>query len=215
MKPGHSQGTAAFSLVEVTLAVAIIGFAFAAIIGLVPVGLNSFRATKNVSTASQISEQIFSDVQATAWVELTGTHLTQAGATQATPNTTLTAGTVPGTYTLRLPAPAGPLTAPTSASPYFTRYFNDQGAETTSLDPAAIYQVNARVLFGTPWVQSTAGATANADLATVQVQIAYVPGQQTPDLGSGTTANLWTGTVGRGAIAIQMFTFQTCVARNF
>jgi uncharacterized protein (TIGR02598 family) len=75
MKPGHSQRAAAFSLVEVTLAVVIMGFAFVAILGLVPVGLNSFRTAKNVSTASQISQQMFSEVQATAWAELLKQHL--------------------------------------------------------------------------------------------------------------------------------------------
>jgi type II secretory pathway pseudopilin PulG len=214
MKPGHSQRAAAFSLVEVTLAVVIMGFAFVAILGLVPVGLNSFRTAKNVSTASQISQQIFSEVQATAWAELTGTQLTQAAA-QATPNTTLQRGTFSGTYTLRLPAPTGPLTAQTAGSPFFTRYFNDQGTETVSTDPTAVYQANVRVLFGTPWVQPGAGTTSNPDLATVLVQIAYVPSQQAPDLGSGANANLWTGTAGGGALPIQIFTFQTCVARNF
>lgn len=134
---------AAFSLVEITLAVGIMAFAFVAILGLVPVGLNNFHETKNVSVSSQISQQVFAQVQATAFPQLTG--LMSDGTTT---NPTIIAGSVTGTSFLRLPAPNS-----TAAAALFVRYYNDQGEEVTSGDPTCVYQANVRVMYGTPYVQ--------------------------------------------------------------
>ncbi len=177
----------AFTLVEVTLAVGIMGFAFVAIVGLVPVGLTNFRQTKNASVASQISERMYSEVQ----------------------NTTFERLTKPG-KTWRLP-----VSDAEGAS--VVRYFDDQGQELGAYGPTALYQVNVRVASATPFVQPGAAdhrpVPPNPDLATVTIQIAYNPGNLPLDLDATSTPTLWTGTSGKATVPI--FNRQTCVVRNF
>ncbi len=62
-----------FSLIEVAMAIAITAFAAVAIVGLVPIGMDSFQQTKNVSISSQISQQIFSELVALPFSKLTPT----------------------------------------------------------------------------------------------------------------------------------------------
>jgi uncharacterized protein (TIGR02598 family) len=54
---------AAFSLVEVALAVGITAFAVVALLSLLPSGLSTFRSTLESSIGSQIAQRIFHDVQ--------------------------------------------------------------------------------------------------------------------------------------------------------
>ena len=173
----------AFSLIEITLAVGIMGFGFVAILGLVPLGLNSFRDTKNLGISSQISEQILSELQTAPFTN------------QTKPTASLTQNNPVGTM-FSLPV----------------RYFNDQGIEVLSTDATGIYQANVRVLVGPSFVQSpAAGAVANADVASVTIQVAYDPGRVVPDA-DGTTF-LWTGK--SGTLSLPIYTFETNVARNF
>ena len=188
---------AAFTLVEVTLALGLLVFAFVALLGMVPVGFNSFQQSKSLGVSSQIAEQIFSEVQTTTFANLT------ANAT--------------GT-TVRLPAP--------NSTTVYTRYFDEQGLElnppgtgnaNAQTTGTPIYLVNTRVLIATPVIQST-GTTTNTALATVTVQVAYDPSGQTPDSGTATTpndtTNFWTGTVGNGANKIQIYNYEMLVSKN-
>lgn len=59
-----------FTLVEVTLAIGIVGFAFVTLFGLVPTGLNLFRNAIDTSIGSQILEQITDNAQQTDFDEL-------------------------------------------------------------------------------------------------------------------------------------------------
>lgn len=56
----------AFSLIEVTLALGIASFAFIAILGLLPMGLNASQRAVNSTYASLFSEEIARDVRTTA-----------------------------------------------------------------------------------------------------------------------------------------------------
>ena len=56
---------AAFSLVEIALAIAIVAFAFLALIGVVPSGLGTFRAAMNTHTAAEIYRRLAAEVQET------------------------------------------------------------------------------------------------------------------------------------------------------
>ena len=146
------------------------GFAFVAILGLVPVALTSFRDTKTAGVSSQISQQIIAQAQVAPFSALTTTNQTAA---------TLTAQGV--TYTaLRLQAPPEPSG---SSSPYM-RFFNDQGVEVLSTDATGIYQVNSRVLVGPPFVQSV-DIRREPGMPTwlgLTVQVAYNPGKLTLDI---------------------------------
>jgi uncharacterized protein (TIGR02598 family) len=64
---------AGFSLVEVTLAVGIIAFAFVALFGLVPTGLSTFRRAMDTSVAAQIAQRVIGDAQQTDFDALIAT----------------------------------------------------------------------------------------------------------------------------------------------
>jgi type II secretory pathway pseudopilin PulG len=55
---------AAFSLVEVTLALGVAAFCLVAVLGLIPTGLKTQQASTNETTANQIIAQIFSFLRA-------------------------------------------------------------------------------------------------------------------------------------------------------
>lgn len=65
--------TAAFSLVEVVLAIGIISFAFVAVFGLLPVGLHSFRQSIDNSLGSQIVQRLINEAQQTDYPALIAT----------------------------------------------------------------------------------------------------------------------------------------------
>lgn len=58
----------AFSLVEVTLAMGIVGFAAATVLALLPTGLKSLRNSIEQTVESQISQQITSDILQTPFI---------------------------------------------------------------------------------------------------------------------------------------------------
>ena len=198
--------SAAFSLIEVAMAVGIMGFAFVAILGLVPVALTSFRDAKNTGVSSQVSEQIIAQAQVAPF-----TALTQSSGNQTALN--ITSQGVP-CVALCVPSPTE---TPASSTPY-VRYFNDQGVEVPATDQTGSYQVNSRVLVGPPFAQSPSqsaatGGTGNADVAALTVQVAYNPGRMLLDMTPGT--DLWAGTANNGSIPVPIVSFQTNVARNF
>ncbi len=179
------------------MSVGIMGFAFVAILGLVPVALTSFRDTKTATVSSQISEQIIAQVQVAPFSALTSTN--QTAVSLMSQGVTYVAMCL-----LAPPEQNG------SATPY-VRYFNEQGVEVLSTDATGIYQVNSRVLVGPPFVQpGTSGGTGNADVAALTVQVAYNPGKLVLDM----TSDLWTGTAGGGKTTVPIALFQTNVARN-
>lgn len=65
------RAVSAFTLVEVTLALGIIAFAFVAVLGLIPVGLATARNAMETSVRSQILQRVVSDVKQTDFEEMT------------------------------------------------------------------------------------------------------------------------------------------------
>ena len=59
-----------FSLVEVTLAIAIIATAFVALLGLIPAGLQIFRTTVDATNVTRITTDITTMLQATEYAKL-------------------------------------------------------------------------------------------------------------------------------------------------
>jgi uncharacterized protein (TIGR02598 family) len=74
LKRGRRK-SAGFSLVEVTVAIGVFGFAFVAILGLVPMGLNNFRQAMAASAGAQICQRVINDVQQTDFDTLTSNSL--------------------------------------------------------------------------------------------------------------------------------------------
>ena len=58
---------AGFSLVEVSLAIGIIAFAFVALFGLLPTGMNVMRASMDIANETWIMQNLNSMVQVTPW----------------------------------------------------------------------------------------------------------------------------------------------------
>ena len=59
-----------FSLVEVTLAIAIIATAFIALLGLIPAGLQIFRTTVDATNITRITTHVTTMLQATEYLKL-------------------------------------------------------------------------------------------------------------------------------------------------
>ena len=68
--PRGQRSTAAFSLVEVTLALGIIAFAFVALFGLLPTGMQTFRASVDTNNDITILQDMNAMVQVTAWAKI-------------------------------------------------------------------------------------------------------------------------------------------------
>src|SRR5436190_2449587 len=69
--PFPRKRRAGFSLIEVTLAIAIVAFAFVALIGLLPAGLGVFNQTMDSTNEMRISSDLSSMIQATDYDKLT------------------------------------------------------------------------------------------------------------------------------------------------
>lgn len=59
-----------FSLVEVTLAIAIVAFAFVSLLGLLPTGLNIFKQAMDTSVSAQIAQRVAGELQQTDYFTL-------------------------------------------------------------------------------------------------------------------------------------------------
>ena len=62
---------AGFSLIEVTLSIGIVAFAFISLFGLVPTGLNVFRASIDTTVGTQIVQEVTDIAQQTDYSTLT------------------------------------------------------------------------------------------------------------------------------------------------
>lgn len=71
LPPSFRRKRGGFSLIEVTLAIAIVAFAFVALIGLLPAGLGVFNQTMDSSNEMRISSELTSMIQATNYDNLT------------------------------------------------------------------------------------------------------------------------------------------------
>ena len=165
-----------FSLVEVVLAVGVIAFAFVAILGLLPAGLQQFRQAMDNSVAAQISQRIILEAQQSDFDVLTNT---AQGQSQLRQSSSLTP------FQMRSYAASDT----SKNNPMTVRYFDEQGNEVIpqSSTPTAkelstiIYHVNARIVPGTSLPGSVTGnmdlgtSGAGVSLATILVQVAFNP----------------------------------------
>lgn len=65
-----NKNRAGFSLVEVTLSIGVIAFAFVALLGLLPAGLTTFRAAIDTSNEARIVQSLVGKVQMTDFNEV-------------------------------------------------------------------------------------------------------------------------------------------------
>lgn len=67
MIPGKQRG---FSLIECALALGVVSFSFVALVGMLPVGLNSFHGAIDATVGAQISQKVLSEVRQAKFSEL-------------------------------------------------------------------------------------------------------------------------------------------------
>lgn len=67
------RATSGFSLVEVTMALGIAGFAMVSLIGLLPVSYTSFHTSARSVTSTQLAQRIFADMQQADFASLVPT----------------------------------------------------------------------------------------------------------------------------------------------
>lgn len=173
---------AGFSLVEVALAVGIAGFALVSLLGLLPIGLNTFRTAMDTSVCAQIAQRVFNDAQQADFAVLI--------------NEKETADKPPG-YTFR--APGRSMRDDGTSMP--VRFFDDQGMEVIPANPSnltpeerfkIIYHVNVRIM-----PQSRFPRQGNSDkdrfapdLATITVEVANNPGNEVLDVSDADPADI-------------------------
>jgi uncharacterized protein (TIGR02598 family) len=207
--PSKSK-TAAFSLVEIALAIGIIAFAFVALMSLLPAGLTTFRRALDVSICTQIAQRIVSEAQESDFDVLTDVKNLPAAQTGKD-------------YSFRMHRPG--------TTTVWIRYFDDQGNEVVPSRPptltaeeklSVIYAVNVRVIprvtlptgkEGFPVAQA-AGVAGNLALLTVQiarnpsgVELTISPGAADDSLTP--TRNLW---MPKGGVDI--FTYSAYIGKN-
>lgn len=174
-----------FSLVEVTIAVGIVGFAFVSLLGLVPTGLNTFHQAMDRTVGSTIVQTVMGEAQQTDFDELI----------EDSTGAAITGGS--GRKAVRYFDDQGAELVPETP-----------GTLSAQERLKAIYWVNTRVMpvTSTPSASSPAPAeAANASLATITIQIAKNPGNR--DLAAGAN-NLWNDS------SVSIATFAGLVARN-
>jgi len=160
-----------FSLVEVVLAVGVIAFAFVAIMGLLPAGLQQFRQAVDNSVCTQIAQRVIQDAQLTDYSTLVDApHLPQ---------------NLAGYY---MQANSYCLSDTGKHNPIHVRYFDESGNEIIPQSQvpsdkelaAIIYHVNTRIAPATyvPGTDTNLGSS-NTSLATILVQVAFNPSGRT------------------------------------
>jgi uncharacterized protein (TIGR02598 family) len=173
-----------FSLVEVVLAVGIVAFAFVGVLALLPTGMSVFHQSLNISVGSQIAQRVINDAQQTDF-----TQLISGGA---------------GTSPFRLANPIDSAKGP-------VRWFDDEGKELSSA-AGAVYFVNTRIVTSTA-LPLASGTMTNPDLATVTVQVATNPGNQTLALSAST--DLWSGAYqGNSAVVVPILTVSALIGKS-
>jgi len=72
MKQTSQSSIGGFSLVEVCLALGIVVVGFVSIIGLLPAGMDAFRASMNTSAGAQLVQRVLNEAQQTDFYNLVG-----------------------------------------------------------------------------------------------------------------------------------------------
>ena len=65
-----SRANSGFSLIEISLAIGVVAFAFVAILGLLPTGMNTFRKAVDTSVSTQIVQRVLNEAMQTDFDEM-------------------------------------------------------------------------------------------------------------------------------------------------
>ncbi|HEX4086015.1 MAG TPA: Verru_Chthon cassette protein B [Chthoniobacteraceae bacterium] len=144
-----SNNVCGFTLIEVTVAIGLVSFGLLGLLGLLPVGLQTFRSAVDTSVRSQIAQRVISDAMETDFDTLIGT------------------------------TPAD-------------RYFDGQGLEVAQ--PLSVYEAHVQITGSTALPAGGSSLATNANLATVEIQIADNPAHLANPYSGNSTAPIFTTT---------------------
>lgn len=156
--------SAAFSLVEVVLAIGVVSFAFVALLGLLPAGMAQFRKAIDTTVGAEIAQRVIDDAEQADFDVLTNT--------AANSTTINTQPTVSYRYFDERGAEVIP-TSPQAATQFARGNLNQQEQR------EIVYTVVTRVLPNPPRPDPNTNATFQ-QLATVTVQVMNNPGFYPP-----------------------------------
>lgn len=217
----RSPSASGFTLVEVALAIAVIAFAFVALLSLLPAGLTTFRRALDISICTQIAQRIVADAQG-------------ADFNLVVDRDNLPASTQGAEFSFRAPSVQEP----------GIRFFDEQGNEVVpkgatggiakdwgDLSPdeqlRVIYHVNVRIIPRVNLPTDSGSGTVDGyavdrkaqemgSLALITVQIAHNPSGAPLQLSADDAEdmdkperNLWKPREG-----VEMFTYSAYIARN-
>ena len=186
---------AAFSLIEVSLSLAVVGVGFVSLLGLLGNGLSQYRESIDATVTSQLAQRVINDAQ------------------QADFSTLVDAKAIANVA----PSPDFSFRAPSLNAPAF-RYFDAQGTEiipeaagglSERERTRATYQVNVRIR---PFADLPRVAQAKApSLAQLTIQVVHLHGSTTLDVEpeDGPRHHLFKVPSG-----IPVYTYATLVGRN-
>lgn len=200
---------AGFSLVEVALAVGIAGFALVSLLGLLPIGLNTFRTAMDTSVCAQIAQRVFNDAQQAEFgvlIDAQNTASKDAG------------------YTFRAPGRA--IGDDGTKTP--VRFFDDQGIEVipenaSNLTPEErsriLYHVNVRIMPQSTIPHTGVGGSTQRfapDLATITVEVANNPSNREIPVNDSDPAdvNAPERNLFQRVPGVTIFTYSAAIGRN-
>ena len=141
--PRGAGFTEGFSLIEVSLAIGVVAFAFVALLGLIPLGLSNFRKAMDASIGAEIGQRVLNDLQQSDF----NTLLSQtSNASLVTTLGTILSGQGNGAVAPRTVTGTGYLSH---------RFFDDQGNEVilkesavyTATDPTPQQRITNHILY--------------------------------------------------------------------
>ena len=143
------RSVAAFSLVEVTLALSVAAFCLMAVLGLMPVGLQTNRNATSQTTATNIAALAVADLRA---------------AKTASPMLGITIPTDPTSPPQFVPQDVVPCFGGQTSTASQIRYFDSQGQASSSISSSSVYRLIVTFVKNT-----TATATTGATYVNVKV----------------------------------------------
>jgi uncharacterized protein (TIGR02598 family) len=179
-----------FSLTEVAMAMGMIAFAFVALLGLLPVGLQTMRDAIDTTVTAQIASRLVNDAQQTDFDTLTNPE--------------------------DLPEPSSRAFRQRFEGDEEFRYFDDQGVEVPAEDKAkAIYHAIARISPVTEVpTKDGEGIERNDDLATITVQVAFNPNNRSIEFYSESANQNSHRELIKPQPGLKVATYSFAVARN-
>jgi len=185
----------AFSLVEISLSLALLSFSFVSLLGLMSSGITQFHKALDSTVTAQIAQRVLNDAR-------------QADFAALTDEKNLGTKKLPPGFNFRAPSVDAP------AFRYFDEQGNEvqpaQGGEPTGSERLRVaYQVNVRVR---PAAETPKASQNGAlQLAQVTVQVAHLPGDSTLSIEeeSGAQQNLFKHRHG-----VPVYTYAALVGRN-